>query len=324
MQRKRNLTQLASQMTALVASLIILTQIGIILFKGKGICLNDGCEIVEQLTKVSPLFFNLAGLLFFQTVFWVQRLTRDDSSRLRQLGKILLLAGLGAEAVLLGFQHFIAETFCSYCLIIFGFILLLNLFAGTRQFITGVFILSAALLAFSSLEFNQDATSGLSINEGIFATKPGRSQTETGHLFFSSSCAHCEKVIETLKEGNPLTIHFNPIDQINNLEVPGTVFSPQYSSSINRKILTSLGIDEIPIFIINTPDGFTILRGEQAITAYLKSSKANDAPLSSDDYSGYSSTSDPLIPGIVGEDDGCTVSTDCDEGNGQAASKPVP
>ena len=53
---------------ALLAGLLTAAQSGFILLRGDSFCLNDGCRVVEELTRVPPLVVNLAGLLFFLTV----------------------------------------------------------------------------------------------------------------------------------------------------------------------------------------------------------------------------------------------------------------
>ena len=53
---------------ALLASLLVAVQIAILLLGKEGLCLSQGCQVVDQLTRVSPLLFNIAGLLYFQVV----------------------------------------------------------------------------------------------------------------------------------------------------------------------------------------------------------------------------------------------------------------
>ena len=62
---------------ALLAGLLTAAQSGFILLRGDSFCLNDGCRVVEELTRVPPLVVNLAGLLFFLTVLAGLRAARD-------------------------------------------------------------------------------------------------------------------------------------------------------------------------------------------------------------------------------------------------------
>ncbi len=53
---------------ALLGALGAAIQSGMLLARGQAICFNEGCRIVEGLTRVSPLYINLAGLGFFLAV----------------------------------------------------------------------------------------------------------------------------------------------------------------------------------------------------------------------------------------------------------------
>ena len=115
------------QWLALSASLIIIGQIVFILANGSAVCPNSGCELVEQLTALSPLYFNLLGLLFFQIVYWSLRFSKNRPLNDFDFSGLLLLAGLAVEGVLLAYQLFVARVVCSYCLLIFLFVIILNL-----------------------------------------------------------------------------------------------------------------------------------------------------------------------------------------------------
>jgi len=176
---------------ALLASLVVAVQIVILMLGKNGLCLSQGCQVVDQLTRVSPLLFNVAGLFFFQAVFWGVYRVRSAAANRVKLVRLILLAGLAAEGVLVGFQQIVAGAFCTYCLIVLGFIALLNLLTGIKQLIAGAFVFGVVLLAFSSLEYKHDQKNLKATNEGVFARKINPSSTVTVHLFFSSTCSHC-------------------------------------------------------------------------------------------------------------------------------------
>lgn len=50
------------------ASILIIIQVIYISLSGEAACLNQGCEIVESLTTIPPLYFNLIGFLFSGTL----------------------------------------------------------------------------------------------------------------------------------------------------------------------------------------------------------------------------------------------------------------
>jgi len=66
------------QFIALSASLVIAVQIIYSLVNGSTLCPNEGCELVERLTAISPLYFNILGLLYFQFVYWSFRFFKGE------------------------------------------------------------------------------------------------------------------------------------------------------------------------------------------------------------------------------------------------------
>lgn len=313
------------KLAAFLASLMIAVQIAILLLDKEGLCLSQGCQVVDQLIRVSPLLFNVVGFFFFQAVFWgVYRIKRKDAIQL-QLVRLLLLAGLAAEGVLVGFQQIIAGAFCTYCLIILGFIILLNLLAGFRQLLAGAFVFGVVLLAFSSLEFQNNPKNSKSLHEGVFASKTNPSSATTVYLFYSSTCAHCQRVLEFMAKKSAISMHFNPIDTIASMNMPGVTLNRQYDPKINKTLLNSLDIDEIPVLLERKANGYTIIKGETAIIAYLVSLQtphegAVDPMI---DRLKASPVPESLIPGTVTKEEGCSIKTDCDTIPSSPASLPA-
>ena len=141
------------QIIALIASIITALQAVIGLIYGSIICPNSGCQVVEGLTAISPLYLNFLGLLFFQGVFWGLRFQKNKPTQPVDLLGIILIAGLVFDSILLAYQIFVAQTFCGYCLLIFVLVLTLNLFYGKRQMVAGIAILGMTLFSFSALTF---------------------------------------------------------------------------------------------------------------------------------------------------------------------------
>lgn len=303
------------QFIALLASLLIAAQIGFTLYQGSSFCLNQGCKVVEQLTKVSPLVFNLAGLAFFQAIFWGLRASRAEMRRLPPMVRTLLLAGLAVEAVLVSFQYLVAQAFCAYCVGILAVIVLLNLLIGAKQALPGLLIFCAVSLTFASLELNQGKTGAQAFKAGIFASRPGSARMADNFLFYSSTCAHCERVITALKTNDRPTVHFNPIDRVKDLDLPQITRNPNYAPAINKALLTALGIDQIPVLISRTPEGLSIRQGEAAILAHL----GKPGPAETGGRTGYSAVpaTQAIIPGLESKD-GCSVATDCTDTTGQS------
>ncbi|MGD9948393.1 MAG: hypothetical protein AB7U29_07925 [Desulfobulbus sp.] len=307
LKRKNTVLRLA-QFLALVASLLIAGQIGYTFYQGAPLCLNDGCKVVEKLTRVSPLVFNAIGLLFFQTVYWGLHAARGDQRRVPNFIKNMLLAGLAAEGVLVSFQYLVAHTFCTYCIGIFFFVVLLNLLLGIRQIVAGILICAAASLSFASLDVNKSVPGRQAFTAGVLAQRPGVVASPQHYLFFSATCPHCEKVIAALRTNTKATVSFNPVDKVTAIDLPQVLYQPTYSFALNKALLSSLGINEIPVLMTKTPEGLMIREGEVAILDYLAVPVATDVP----------GQSDPLV--LPGSSDGCEVSTDCiDTSSGQSS-----
>jgi hypothetical protein len=308
---------------ALLASLLTAIQAIFIYTKGQAICFNSGCAIVDSLTTVSPLYFNLAGLIFFQILFWCLLWGRDGSEYWHKFARLLLLAGLGAEAVLVFFQYAIATVFCSYCLVILSFIVLLNILCGPRQIFRGIVVFAAVTVACFSLQFRAATGSGASLDGGTMAVMTGERKEAKLYLFFSSTCAYCEKIIDALREENSCTVRFNPIERIENFAFPGVDFIAEYDPEININFMNSLSIKEIPVLVAIDRQNILVLRGEQRIREYLDDTCFEKEAV---DYSGTSSVAPTkylTIPGVESQGDGaCPVETECDtEQSGEAAGK---
>jgi len=199
---------------ALVATLITGVQSLLIYTKGKGICFNNGCEIVDSLTTVPPLYFNLVGCLFFLVIFLCLLLARNGSEYWLKFARILLLAGLIGEAVLVFFQYKIANVFCSYCLVVLSCVVLLNLLCGPRQIFRGTILFAAVFVACLSLQFTGGGAGHNGLSAGSLAVYEGEEGAPQLTLFFSSTCEHCERVIDSLREESSCSISFNPVEEI--------------------------------------------------------------------------------------------------------------
>lgn len=298
---------------ALLASLMVAIQIVILLLGKDGLCLSQGCQVVDQLTRVSPLLFNVAGLLFFQAIFWGVYRVRGAAAGRVKLVRLILLAGLAAEGVLVGFQQIVAGAFCTYCLIVLGFIVLLNLLAGFRQSLAGAFVFGVVLLAFSSLEFQNNSKNSKTLHEGVFASKTNPSSATMAYLFYSSTCAHCQRVLEVMAKNSAISMHFNPIDTITSITVPGVTLNMQYDPNINKTLLNSLDIQEIPVLLERKANGYAIIKGETAIIAYFDGlgTQNQKSTVSTVDRLKASPEIDSFLPGTEKEEEGCSINTDC-------------
>jgi len=297
-----------------LASVLTAMQVVLLHTGRKGLCFNDGCEIVDNMTNISPLYFNIAGFLFFQALFWLFLLGRNGSEYWHKLARLLLIAALAAEAVLVFFQHSIATVFCSYCLVILAVIVLLNGCCGLRQLVRGTVIFFAVFITCCSLQFGPPSTGrGISLDSGSMAMVNGEKGGDKLYLFFSDSCSHCEKVIEAIAADNLCAIRFNPIEKIEKISVRNAVLFANYDPQVNRALLQSLSINEVPILMVKTEEETRVLKGEKRIREYLEKTCRRSPSV---DYGGTSksvSSGYSFLPEMQkSKEDACSVGTDCD------------
>ena len=297
---------------SLLASLLTATQTLLILLHGDGMCFGEGCRIVDSLTTVPPLVFNLMGFLYFQTIFWGLLFDRKYPEWPLKTVRILLLAGMASEGVLVSFQLLITGVFCSYCLVVLAFIILLNISFGLKQIASGTAIFAVVVLAFFSLQFKSaESAEGIPLDRGTYGIRPADRSGVQLYLFFSSTCFHCENIIETLKSRKSCTVRFQPIDEIRALDFPGLELAPAYSTAANRSFLKTLGIEEIPVLVAKDSSGTRILKGEKPIREYLDQNCKAEIPSAGNTTSETSSSGSSFLPQPV-QDDACSVSKDCD------------
>ena len=276
-----------SRFVALFGSVLTAVQVGLLLIGDDGICFNDGCHVVDSMTTISPLWFNIGGFVFFQCLFWGMKYVTKEGWYLGLL-RLIMLGAVVAEGVLVSFQYFVANVFCSYCLIVLGLIVLLNLLNGVRQIISGIAVFAAVVIAFSTLQFDSIQDSLLdSLHTGSYAAISGRDE-ESRYLFFSSSCPHCEKILATL-DGAGFAVYFNPIDEITDFPIPGARKNPQYDYKVNRKLLKVLGLEEVPALLIYSETEYKIITGSEPIADYFQSCLRSPEP---DDISAQQNSSD--------------------------------
>ena len=301
---------------ALLAAALTAVQVYLIASGKEAICLNDGCAVVDSLTRVPPLWFNLAGMGFFLILFWLFFKGRQRREHLLKFARLLLLAALAAEAVLVFFQYAVARVFCSYCLIIFSAIVLLNLCCGLRQMIRGVAVFTAVMAACLSLQFTSSPGERKeTLAAGSMAELPGEGDTATLYLFFSASCGHCEKVIASLGAGTRCTLRFNPIETIDSFAVKGIRRFPDYQPEGNRLFLQSLSIREVPLLLVDEGEELRFIKGERRIIEYLQQT-CGPAPSTPSGISSVSRDQSLAAPPIFGlpaapQQDACSVQSDC-------------
>jgi hypothetical protein len=260
------------QWTSLFAGGIIALQIGYIFSKGEAFCLNDGCRVVENLTSIPPLYINFAGLFYFVLLFSTSRWLQTGYETFSVWLRLLLLLGLAAEGVLLSYQIFVIQTFCSYCLFIFSLIIGLNILCGWQQIGVSLTLFGVTVASFAVLNFSPASLLALrkeTLASGTYAIKKCAVPAKKLYFFYSSDCPHCKNVLSVLENCNSCEFHFNPIDKNQTLAIPELEYSRSYSSSLNRVVLSMLNITTIPVLLVQNQDDLSFIKGEESITRYV-------------------------------------------------------
>lgn len=305
-------------LTALAASALIGIQLGLITFRGEAACFNEGCRIVEGLTRVSPFVFNLFGLLFFLFIGLLAIFVRSRPIVARLLA-LLLLAAMAGEGVLLAYQYHVALAWCSYCLVIFGLVALCNLIVGLRQFFSAAVLVMAVNIIFALLRFEpaQQAGQDSGLAAGTAAVRPGTVDGRSLFLIYSKDCPHCLSLLRKLPEFATCTIRLNPVGDPPRVDIPGLKHMPDFQPEKNLQLLRVLQIDAVPVLVVQENDGYRILRSESAIASYLQAncSEPGKVPASAPEIikPGPTLPSDlqSLLPPIPDKE--CSVDVECAE-----------
>ncbi len=266
MNRVKNISIIA------IASIGVLLTLGQMLMhlRGKEICFNQGCKIVEGVLALDPLVVNGAGALFFLTiiflVFVIKR--RGDLSFLLDL---LLLCAFVAEGLLLSIQLFIAHTFCSYCLLIASLVLLVTISYRGRIAIFGMSFVTIEMAIFSFISLPFQNLDTLNLNQGTYAVKTCSNPGSVAFLIFSENCPHCKKVLSNLQGCVKCEIHFNPVSKIKKEVLPGLIPIEGYEPQINLLALKIFDINSVPVLIQRTDDGYKIIKGDEKIIEFIHS-----------------------------------------------------
>jgi hypothetical protein len=264
---------------SLLAGVAVIVQALLIIFRGGAFCLNEGCKIVEALTLIPPFYFNLFGAAYFFAIFCIALITKKRPGT-EPLLRILLVSGLAAEGILLGYQIFVVKVFCSYCLLVFVLVVTLNSLMGFRQLTLGLVTIVVQLVMFSLLSFDtaKNPLRGLTLDNGTYAVRRCSDPVKQLYLIFSEDCPHCYKVIGALEGCTRCEFHFNPIKEINAGLLPGLSPNEKFLPEINTATLKILGIDTVPVLIAKDHDGLTFIEGERNIINYIQNTCFQEIP----------------------------------------------
>ncbi len=235
--------------------------------RGKELCFNDGCSLVEGYIRFSPFIVNTIGSAFFLAVLGLTFLVKKNKGLACLLLDLLILCGLVSEGILLSIQLFIAHSFCSYCLIICAIIFLIAITYRPKLFVTGLVLVALETVFFSMIKLPY--AGNVSLNSGTYAVKTCSNPVSVAYLIFSERCPHCQKVLDALHGCVSCEIHFNPVSKVDRQILPGLLPIENYRPEINVLALKLFGINSVPVIIEQTGTGFGIIKGDKAIIDYI-------------------------------------------------------
>ena len=300
---------------AFAGLVLTIVQIGYIAQTGNALCLNSGCEVVESLIRLPTVFFNLAGACFFLLIFLLTQLAKrnygGDGFSSRAAGT-LLLAAMAIEGVLLSFQMQISRAWCSYCLVIFACVFLLNLSLGWRQFIRGCMLLVAVVAVSASLNYTSSPADMSDSGRGSCGEIVRPNAAMRMRLYFSAACPHCEEVIASLDKDFSCQIGFYPLDKMPELHIDGLRQNPHYDTAINHALLQGLGLSEVPVLMAREDKEIRIITGKDAILTFLQRCRPASAPVSLEGQSVAPDSPASVIPPVGGDsEESCQIGTSC-------------
>ena len=299
---------------AFIGLVFTIAQVGYISKTGNTLCLNGGCEIVENLTRLPPILFNLAGALFFLVMLIFTQFAKKnyggDDFRSRAAGA-LLLAAMAVEGVLLSFQMQVSRAWCSYCLVIFACVFLLNFSLGWRQFIRGLMLVAAVVAVSASLDYASPSDMSDS-QRGSYGEIVRPNAAMRMRLYFSTACPHCEEVIASLDKDFSCQIGFYPLEKASELRVAGLRQNPHYDPAVNHALLQGLGLYEVPVLMTREGNETRIITGKDAILAFLQRCRPLLAPLEGQSVAPNART--PIMPSAGNDTEGsCSIGASCQQ-----------
>lgn len=207
-------------------------------FSGKSLCETEGCKITQSFVKGGEIVLLLGGIFLFGILF---SLTLFEQTKIferlkrSRIEEIILTTALAAEGYLIGFQSFIINQFCLFCIIVFGILLI----SVTTRIIQGRKELIVAILICISVFFTTY----------LVNSQTGYIKSSPYVLIYSKDCSHCEEVIQFCK------LHSISVETVEAKKVSGT--------------LKSLGIESVPVLFCNEGAEKKFIIGTDSIKGYL-------------------------------------------------------
>lgn len=176
--------------------------------------------------------------------------------------EIILVSSLAVEGYLIGFQLFVAQNVCVFCLTVFALIALTTVFFALSVHPAvllkagAVFATVFVALILVSPGNNLKVTQLPDMAENrILRGNP----SHEFYLIYGNECPHCENIIKYCSTFNgDIDVKLCPADK-------------------SGPLLSALGINSVPTMIINAPGHMEIIVGENKIIEYIESTSIYSA-----------------------------------------------
>jgi hypothetical protein len=223
---------------SLVGLLFVLTET-ILHLLGTSICAAEGCTLVAGSTRFGDISILLIGLSLFSllAVLGIMSIYRAGPG-LENAVDLVLIVSLASEGFFTGYQAFRLHAACLFCLIVFGFLVLLaglRLIQGRKAVIAG-FASLAAVFSLFYLVLPVDGTVAIPSGKQFL-------------LFYGEDCKYCTEVIKEFEE-KQIPVQHVPVKE--------------YSGFLKR-----MGIEHVPTLFVNKNNEKIFLTGKEAILSYI-------------------------------------------------------
>jgi len=218
----------------------------VLMLNSRNICTAEGCRIIEQSLKIDEIYVVMAGGVLFGilTLFYsnlsVSKFYKKDTSLLSNIADYLISVALSIEGVLVGYQLFVAQKICLFCISVFTLIFTLALIRLIKKNL----ILTIGFISFFGILTTMSILT--------YQTKPN--PLEEGLIIIhKQGCPHCKEVINKLKQ------------TLKNKQLKVIFKTPKQE----KALLDIFNIDVVPVMVVNTKSNKIIIIGEDAILNYI-------------------------------------------------------
>lgn len=221
------------------------------------ICTTTGCNLAEELLRFNSVYLNYFGMAGAIAIAFLGFLSLSSEGA-KKLFYIALYSAIAFEAIMIGYQMAANPEPCSFCMGVYGLLLLIALMSNWRYLLYALPAIIAMFVSISALAIPK--------NQAIIAS-------DGIYLVHSSNCSHCDNVKSYFAKEQ---IEYNALS---------------IKDVSTRVLLKHLNIGQIPVLLIREKNKTEILKGDHSILEYYKS-KGTEPTQTSSSIDIYSSQDD--------------------------------